>query len=167
MSSKRYIEARLFLVQTSYKYTAEYGGDLPRIEDLEDPLRLNNHPLPNGFGHPQFTNTPHPVSSQPIPQLPTHISPTSFQNPFFGYPTLSRSSQATPSFQPGRRRLRDLLLTLAKMWWERWRTRVSALLWLVVAIGVARIWAKRGMGRLGVMGRGLAQWKDLWTTGFG
>ncbi|KIM75966.1 hypothetical protein PILCRDRAFT_826814 [Piloderma croceum F 1598] len=140
----------------------EYGGNLPRLQDLGDPLRLNN-PLEKGFSHSPST----PVPSQPCPQWPTRISPTSSRNPFFGYPTFSSSSKATPSFQPGRRRLRDLICTLAKMWWGRWRTHVSVLLWLVLALASARIWVKRGglaKVRRG-MGRTLVGSKDLWVTG--
>jgi hypothetical protein len=144
------------------KHTAEYGGNLPRLQDLGDPLRLD-HPLEKRFSHSPSTSVP----SKPCPQWPTRISPTSLRNPFFGYPTFSSSSQATPSFQPGRRRLRDLFCTLAKLWWGRWRTHVSVLLWLVLALASARIWVKRGgLAKVrGGMGRALIGSKNLWVTG--
>jgi len=105
----------------------EYGGNLPCLRDLDDPLHLNNRTVANSLGHQPSTNPPVSSSSQPA-RPPNRIAPTSIQNPFFGYPTFSHSLQTTPSFQPGRRRLRDLLLTLARLWWARWRTHVSVLL---------------------------------------
>lgn len=141
------------------KHAAEYGGNLPGLQDLGDPLRLNRLIQKGSSHHPSI-----PVPSQP---WSTYISPTSPQNPFFGYPTFSNSSRAIPSFQPDRRRLRDLLRTLAKMWWGRWRTHVSVLLWLILALASARIWVKHGhlaRVRRG-MTRALARSKDIWITG--
>src|ERR1700720_1385235 len=66
-----------------YNLTAEYGGHLPPLQDLDDPLRLN-HTLPNGLGDATPENPPILTSSRP----PIRLSPTSIQNPFFGYPTL-------------------------------------------------------------------------------
>ena len=150
-----------YLFKTLHVCVTEYGGNLPRLQDLDDPLR-KDRTLPNGLGPPQFTDSPTSVSSKPIPVLPTCISPTSPQNPFFGYPTLCHHSQTIPSFQPSQRRLRDLFLTLAKMWWKRWRIHVSVLLWLVLAVGSARIWIRRGS-----MVRGLVRCKGFWMTGLG
>lgn len=146
----------------------DYGGKLPRLLDLDDPLRPNEHTLLNETleSLPSPSPSPASVESRPTPQLPTWISPMSFQNPFFGYPTMSHSSQRN-SFEAGPRRMRDLLRTLAKLWWERWKKHVSVVLWLVLALGGARIWVRRG-GTYGMMGvglKGLARWKDLWATG--
>jgi hypothetical protein len=167
MSPKRCIENNICELTPLYSRIAEYGGNLAGLEELDDPLR-HNHALPNGLGQPPSTNSITSVSSQPVPLPPIRISPTSLQNPFFGYPTLSNSTQTTPFFQPRRRRLRDLLCTLANMWWDRWGIHVSVLLWLVLAIAGARIWVKRGsIARLGRGVEQLVRWRDLWLTGLG
>jgi len=159
---RKVLRGQFITCSNPYKYHAEYGGTLPRLQDLDDPLRPN-HALPYSSGH--FPSTNSTTTTQP---LPIRISPTSSQNPFFGYPTLFNSFQTTPSFQPGHRRLRDLLRTLAIMWWDRWKPRISVLLWFVLALAGARIWVKRGgMARLGEGMVSLARWKDLWVTGLG
>jgi|SRR6266702_59473 len=58
-----------------------------------------------------------------------HVSPRSQYNPFYGYPIgpppYSLTPASLPYLQHGRRRKRDLIRTLATLWWEKWRSRVS------------------------------------------
>ncbi|KAI9455473.1 CRAL-TRIO domain-containing protein [Lactarius psammicola] len=58
-----------------------------------------------------------------------HVSPRSQYNPFYGYPIgpppYSLSPASLPYLRHGRRRKRDLIRTLATLWWEKWRSRVS------------------------------------------
>ncbi|KAJ4483946.1 CRAL-TRIO domain-containing protein [Lentinula aciculospora] len=72
---------------------------------------------------------------------PTYLSPTSLLNPFFGYPALS--SHGYPSLHHGRRRKRDLLGTLAILFWLRWRRPITTCLWLVTLMFVGRMWFRK------------------------
>ena len=69
------------------------------------------------------------------------LSSMSLLNPFFGYPA-AYDAAATPSLRHGRRRKRDLLYTLARLWWARWRSLVkltALILILVLVLGRPRL----------------------------
>ncbi|KAI8993943.1 CRAL-TRIO domain-containing protein [Trametes punicea] len=114
----------------------EYGGSLPPLSSLEDPFANLTEP-PSGSPHPTSSAVPVPHQSalraepQPIPRVGS-IPATSHLNPYFGYPVSGRDA-LTPRLRYGRQRKRDLLRTLASLWWSRWRRRVYVLLCIVVA----------------------------------
>ena len=72
------------------------------------------------------------------------ISPRSHFNPFYGYPIgaspYSRTPAALPYLRHGRRRKRDLIRTLAILWWEKWRSRVPWTFFLLFAFFCAQWW---------------------------
>ncbi|KAL7281492.1 hypothetical protein ACG7TL_004807 [Trametes sanguinea] len=104
--------------------------------ELEDPLENVIAP-PCELPQPSSSedSTPHQASSsglQPIPRIGS-IPPTSHLNPYFGYPVSGRNT-LTPRLRHGRQRKRDLLRTLASLWWSRWKHRVYALLCIALAL---------------------------------
>lgn len=135
---------------------ADYGGDIPSLEHLEDPLRPADR-RPSATGQtPELEPSNlltdvlpapqrHVHEPTPLPQAAPSISATSALNPFFGYPvTLSSSpSGGVPALHHGRRRKRDLLRTLALLWWMRYGAYVRAALWVVFAGLAVKIWTKR------------------------
>ena len=122
-------------------FLSDYGGDLPSLSESPDIL---DYP-----GSPEYTpaerRTPSPpaISIRPSPRL----SPRSSYNPYWGYPVHSGNFQPAP----GRRRKRDLLRTLALLWWERWRARATA--GLIIFVVVSVLFALRARGRLGGLAR--------------
>ncbi|TBU48149.1 CRAL/TRIO domain-containing protein [Dichomitus squalens] len=121
----------------------DYGGSLPLLTELEDPLE--NFVVNREEGTPGMSNPPaQPAvsdasasSSQPIPRVPS-ISTYSHLNPYFGYP-VSRQGAPTPKLRHGRQRKRDLLRTLAALWWSKWRNRFLLLLCVVVCVITYRL----------------------------
>jgi hypothetical protein len=119
-------------------HLSDYGGALSPLHLIEDPLNpeyQNNCPSDGDKCMPapriQLPETLHPQPSS------VFIPPRSSLNPFFGYPTLT--SVARPhTVQPGRRRKRDLLLTLSILWWKRWGARVIILLYFLIAVSLTR-----------------------------
>ncbi|KAI9067348.1 CRAL/TRIO domain-containing protein [Trametes sanguinea] len=114
----------------------EYGGALPALSELEDPLENIAAPPPE-LPQPSSSedSAPHQASSsglQPIPRIGS-IPPTSHLNPYFGYPVSGRNT-LTPRLRYGRQRKRDLLRTLASLWWSRWKHRVYVLLCIALAL---------------------------------
>ncbi|KAI0695008.1 CRAL/TRIO domain-containing protein [Cerioporus squamosus] len=123
----------------------DYGGSLPSLSELEDPLEKYMTDLPEtaspttSSAVPPSSSAGQPPSSlaarsspQPIPRVPS-ISPTSHLNPYFGYPVSGRGAP-TPRLRHGRQRKRDLLRTLAALWWSRWKRRVLFLLCVLLAV---------------------------------
>lgn len=55
-------------------------------------------------------------------------------SPYFGYPVLHDTP--TPTLRHGRRRKRDLLRTLAWLFWARWRKQISAAMAAVVVFAI-------------------------------
>ena len=78
---------------------------------------------------------------------PEHISPRPHFNPFYGYPVgpspYSQTPVALPYLRYGRRRKRDLIRTLATLWWEKWRSRVSWTIFLLFTFFCARWWGRQ------------------------
>lgn len=123
----------------------DYGGSLPSLSELEDPLEKNMTDLPesaspttsptigpsSSAGQPPSSPAA-PSSAQPIARVPS-ISPTSHLNPYFGYPVSGRGAP-TPRLRHGRQRKRDLLRTLAGLWWSKWKHRVLLLLCVLLAV---------------------------------
>ncbi|KAI0645871.1 CRAL-TRIO domain-containing protein [Trametes meyenii] len=105
----------------------DYGGELSALSELQDPLEKFTAPPP---ASPQKAALTHLVPPEPLPRVPS-ISPTSHLNPYFGYPVSGRDA-LTPRLRHGRQRKRDLLRTLAGLWWGKWKHRVYLLLGVVV-----------------------------------
>ncbi|KAG2065090.1 CRAL/TRIO domain-containing protein [Suillus decipiens] len=116
---------------------SNYGG---AFSPLHHPLKLDGQkncasvashewcmPAPSN-GLPKSLHRQH--SSVSIP-------PRSSLNPFFGYPTVASLSRPH-MVQQGRRRKRDLLLTLSVLWWRRWGTRIIVLFYFLVTVGLTR-----------------------------
>lgn len=116
---------------------SEYGGSLAALSQLENPL--------DKFAVPSHSSNPPASSStsvrlelrpsEAITRVPS-ISPTSHLNPYFGYPVSGRDA-ITPRLRYGRQRKRDLLRTLACLWWSRWKHRVYLLLGVLLAVVMA------------------------------
>ncbi|KAL1945915.1 hypothetical protein VTO73DRAFT_1917 [Trametes versicolor] len=112
----------------------EYGGSLAPLSQLEDPLEKLTAPPPVLFpASPTKSVRLELPPSSSIARVPS-ISPTSHLNPYFGYPVSGRDAATTPRLRHGRQRKRDLLRTLAGLWWGRWRGRVYLLLCIVLAV---------------------------------
>ncbi|TFY69143.1 hypothetical protein EVG20_g3274 [Dentipellis fragilis] len=120
----------------------DYGGSLPKLEELFRPPQPSSstHVTPdeksytNGeavrAGPPQVTITKSPK-----------VSATSQYNPFFGYPVRlspNQTASSVPSLYYGRQRKRDLLRTLALLWWEKWKKRVAVLFALLAILYLIR-----------------------------
>ena len=125
----------------------EFGGSLPSFFDLEDPLRprqlaptsvLHHVPSKNFV---EFATAPH---NGPISRL----SSTSSLNPFYGYPVAPAPTRGVPALRFGRRRKRDLIRTLAKLFWLRWHNQMNALLCLGVIVVLFRFVSRKGLLRL-------------------
>ncbi|KAI0743967.1 CRAL-TRIO domain-containing protein [Daedaleopsis nitida] len=121
----------------------EYGGSLPKLTSLEDPLEnfmeiLPESAPPTSPAIPPPTSADQPsspyssTSAKPISRVPS-ISPTSHLNPYFGYPVSGRGAPV-PRLRHGRQRKRDLLRTLAALWWSKWKPRVVLFLCVLLAI---------------------------------
>lgn len=127
----------------------EYGGDLPPIAELPNALRPHavaahtKGPAQTGRngGHPDAGDAEGPAAAVSDAAAParTVLSSTSLLNPFFGYPAVYDAT-ATPALRHGRRRKRDLLYTLARLWWARWGTRTVLTLALLALLLAIRRW---------------------------
>ncbi|KAH7889107.1 CRAL-TRIO domain-containing protein [Phlebopus sp. FC_14] len=121
---------------------AEYGGSLPPLDQIEDPLRDS-----------EYAHIPSPLSgtgtttSFPAPPTILHLAPTSSQNPYFGYP-VTHQHPTLPLPLPLRlfphRRKRDLVRTLAVLYWRRWgswrpwtKAKVKMVMMIVIACTIA------------------------------
>ncbi|KAF8893464.1 CRAL-TRIO domain-containing protein [Infundibulicybe gibba] len=133
----------------------DYGGTLPLLKDLRDcrempPTLLQTTAstlvIPNHAGAPQ----PQPTYPSP-PDLPTIvlISPTSYLNPFFGYPV--SSARGFVSLPHGRRRKRDLAKTLARLLWLRWRAPIILTLQVILLAILIRLGVRRRLMRFQIM----------------
>lgn len=114
---------------SSNKCSTDYGGSLPLLTHLDDPLRAFESTLPRIdalAGQSKASGIP---STSRVPTF-TSLSPTSLLNPFFGYP--ATSSDGSLSLHHGRRRKRDLARTLAFLFWVRWRKPILVGLLLAV-----------------------------------
>ena len=135
----------------------DFGGSLPASGTLRDPLseqfplrfRRSRPSSPSERSLPQLqTPSPSPLDphlrARPPVRLDTSVPAAhSPSNPFFGYPVSPTS--LNPRY--GRRRKRDLLRTLAYLWWAKWKGTV---VWVVVFILASwltrwrlRIWLNR------------------------
>ncbi|PPQ84585.1 hypothetical protein CVT25_015788 [Psilocybe cyanescens] len=125
----------------------EYGGSLPTLSLIEDPMRPK---LP--FPEVEETTVPptaaSPAVSEPSLISPSWISPTSLLNPFFGYSVSASSTYGSRSFRHGRRRKRDLVRTLLSLFWLRWHKHITFGLCFAIAAVFLRLGYRKGNLRL-------------------
>ncbi|KAF9653956.1 CRAL/TRIO domain-containing protein [Thelephora ganbajun] len=135
----------------------DFGGSLPASSTLQDPFfeqlpskSLRSRSLSSSERSLPQLQTPEPGPSNLRPQarLPTRLDtsvPAVYSpfNPFFGYPVSPTS--LNPRY--GRRRKRDLLRTLAYLWWAKWK---GTAIWVAMVILVfwftrwrLRMWLNR------------------------
>ncbi|PPR01708.1 hypothetical protein CVT24_001583 [Panaeolus cyanescens] len=112
----------------------EYGGNLPSLSNLSDPLQPPPPVSESVQSPPPFIEAD--VPSEPSPNL--WLSATSRLNPFFGYPVVASSRRGSHSFRHGRRRKRDLARTLAMLFWIKWRSHIVISILIFAAFLVAR-----------------------------
>lgn len=141
---------------------SEYGGSLclPRLPKVPNLLDTTQHVIRTPSLSPSRPYPKDEDSSASLTHLPkecsadharrrkitssAHLSPRSQFNPFYGYP-INRSSYSQapltlPYLRYGRRRKRDLIRTLAALWWEKWGSRVSWTFSLLFVFFCARWW---------------------------
>lgn len=131
----------------------DLDGSLPPLNTLRDPL-FEQLPLRHRRSRSSSSERSLPRLQIPGPRpsnpdrrtlrLDTSIPAThSPFNPFFGYPVSPTS--LNPRY--GRRRKRDLLKTLAYLWWAKWKGTVFWVLTLAAAFWLSRwrlrIWLNR------------------------
>jgi len=118
----------------------DYGGYLPSLNACSSGTatigRTSTPPYPEQGEANLPSNMTKAASSSPVP-----LSPTSQLNPFFGYPALNYHGHS--SLHHGRRRKRDLLRTLAALFWLRWRQPITLCLWLVALLFAGRLWFRK------------------------
>ncbi|KJA20016.1 hypothetical protein HYPSUDRAFT_142747 [Hypholoma sublateritium FD-334 SS-4] len=123
----------------------DYGGNLPSLALLEDPIRPD---LPQPLEVPEIAITDMPTVEAPKPALISilSLSPTSILNPFFGYPvsTSSTTNHGRPTLRHGRRRKRDLILTLATLFWMRWRKTITVVLSVTAVLFAFKVAFRKG-----------------------
>lgn len=85
-------------------------------------------------------------------------------SPYFGYPVLN----GTPTLRHGRRRKRDLLRTLAGLFWSRWHKPIGVTMAVVAVIAICtmsyqlRLGSKTQGRALKMQLRGLIRYCWLW-----
>lgn len=125
------------------------------LEDLDDPLRprtdystVGPDDLPASLQSPS-------LAPQPFGNVPR----TSSHTPLYGYPSWYDRTHTSSHASPGRRRTYDLLRTLARMWWNRWKVQANVILWSALTLVAARVCAKRGLHMSDV----LRVWKRVFS----
>ncbi|KAH0828170.1 CRAL-TRIO domain-containing protein [Lanmaoa asiatica] len=134
-------KAQLLSYCSAATLPAEYGGSLPTLDQIDDALRseyqMNHLPPPPPVADyliappspPRFLGEI-PISPSSPPTAPTTsalhrppstiaLSPFSPQNPFFGYPAIA-STSSPHNVRHVQKGLRELVRTLAVLWWRRW-----------------------------------------------
>lgn len=133
--------------------SSDFGGSLPASSVLQNPFfeqfpsrhSRSRSPSSSERSLPQLQSPDHrPSNPRPPMRLDTSVPAAhSPFNPFFGYPISPTS--LNPRY--GRRRKRDLLRTLAYLWWARWKGTVIWIVTLIVASWFSswrlRIWLNR------------------------
>ncbi|KAH9920156.1 CRAL-TRIO domain-containing protein [Fomitopsis serialis] len=129
---------------------SDFGGLLPPSSELEDPLRTSLKTA-DGIGpqcHADADAGPARKSVDTLsdseaadPEIPMMGVPPSRpapqHSPYYGYPILHDTP--IPTLRHGRRRKRDLLRTLAWLFWARWHIHLVTALAAVVLVAVVRI----------------------------
>ncbi|KAJ3564427.1 hypothetical protein NP233_g8305 [Leucocoprinus birnbaumii] len=127
-------------------YTTDYGGGLPSLTDLDDPLRPERTKHYSSDAGVIEGDSASSISPQPASGYISSISPTSMLNPFYGYP--AASSRGYTQLHHGRRRKRDLARTLIWLFWQRWRNHLTIGAILTALAVVVHFSARRGLLRI-------------------
>jgi len=129
----------------------DYGGTLPFLADLEDPLAVDDVPSAAPESLESQADIDETLASFPQPEIlsmTAKISPTSLFNPFFGYPALASPNRGSPSLHHGRRRKRDLARTLALLFWLRWHSQITIGLCLTALVFIVKFGRRRNFFNL-------------------
>jgi len=109
----------------------DYGGSLPHLHILPDLLNHRLYPSSTRSRHHRTLSLPSPSTADTLTNRPLSLdlvaATHSPANPFFGYPVTPGSMHP----RHGRRRKRDLFMTLTLLWWTRWKRTI--VWWAVVA----------------------------------
>ncbi|KAI0066031.1 CRAL/TRIO domain-containing protein [Artomyces pyxidatus] len=121
----------------------DYGGLLPSMQDLPRTSGPQNS-LKSVVDGSAFPSTEERLA-EPQAKTTSDLSPRSLFNPFFGYPVrrLPFPSSTLPYLHHGRQRKRDLLRTLAALWWEKWGSKLTLAFALFLALYLLRRWNQR------------------------
>ncbi|KZT71723.1 CRAL/TRIO domain-containing protein [Daedalea quercina L-15889] len=142
---------------------SDYGGLLDPSWQLEDPLRTfledsaainfacdagaDAGPSRRGIGTASKQET---ADRSTLLVANSSTSPTPHISPYYGYPVLHNTSM--PTLRHGRRRKRDLVRTLARLFWARWYRQINAILAVVVLLATLTI-SRRTRVALGIQGQ--------------
>ncbi|KAF7783025.1 hypothetical protein Agabi119p4_2401 [Agaricus bisporus var. burnettii] len=139
-------QADLLFTMTPAAVPKNYGGALPLLTDLDDPLRPARRTQPCSSTKRVIEGgSSSPTSHQPTSGYIQSISPTSALNPFYGYPI--SPSRGFPQLHYGRRRKRDLVRTLICLFWLRWRTQIKVGAVLAAVALIVNFSLRRGLLR--------------------
>ncbi|KAH9839140.1 CRAL/TRIO domain-containing protein [Rhodofomes roseus] len=131
---------------------SDFGGLLPPSAQLEDLvgtlLKDSDAARPEGYADADAgcsrkcvctpfdlqTTGPSGPAAEDCPSRPTPQ-----HSPYYGYPVLHDTPGPIPTLRHGRRRKRDLLRTLASLFWARWHRHLLAALAAVAFIAILRM----------------------------
>ncbi|KAF9527318.1 CRAL-TRIO domain-containing protein [Crepidotus variabilis] len=116
----------------------EFGGSLPSLRSVEDPLYPPTGPVSSDIVLEPAVVTAKIASSVHSTPL-VRMSSTSALNPFFGYPISASSTRDGPALRHGRRRKRDLFRTLVKLFWLRWQSHLKLGFYLATLVVVMKL----------------------------
>lgn len=148
------------------KSRPDLGGCLPSLALMNDPLQVTTL---KPRARVRFLRPSSGIVSQkPLEQAIVRprtspprasVSATSILNPFFGYPVLFVGSDVAP--EHGRRRKRDLLYTLARLFWARWNSHVKGFFLVLLFISSSESSRKWFYDRLRNRARNLESHRPL------
>lgn len=124
---------------------------MPSLSNLPDPLYQYFDRVHGQVDNSLLHETP--IRVPPARETSTAeeaMAPHSLQNPYYGYPvTISNAAaSATPKVYQVRRRKRDLVRTLMRLFWMRWRKHLTVsllclALFLTVTVLRRIAWVRR------------------------
>ncbi|KAJ7594460.1 CRAL-TRIO domain-containing protein [Mycena floridula] len=126
----------------------DYGGTLPPLRTLRDPLKPDT----------KAVSVDRQVENPGSTTRPSIISSTSILNPFYGYP-VHLNADLRLHLHHGRRRKRDLIKTLLSLFWLRWGDSITSIGWIL-----AFIFAARTLKRVVTSPTGLAALSAFWSS---
>jgi len=116
----------------------EYGGQLHLVSS--DANTSSEAPSLSMDSRPSSPpNVPLPIPTTLNVNLTNFLPPMSSLNPYFGYPVVSNPDSSIPYLRNGRRRKRDLVRTLARLWLVKLK-RLTDKTWLWIIMTVL-LWA--------------------------
>ncbi|KAF5321944.1 hypothetical protein D9619_001492 [Psilocybe cf. subviscida] len=121
---------------------SEFGGNLPALSTLEDPLNPIVPLQASEVPETSILEARKVWPSQPISA--SWVSRMSLLNPFYGYPASVSTGRGPTTFRHGRRRKRDLASTLAVLFWEKWGKNIQYALLLSITAFLIRLVLRKG-----------------------